>query len=163
MTLTGYESSQSAITTCSIYTFSGKYTSQDFLSKNFTSLPLNHYALTIRYNVGYIGSWSNTDSLRLTLQDDYQSIIHDYSYHCNKTENICSQVGFNSSDCIRIQEYTMAHNSSFLFVNFSSLTSETNPSLQFWGIKELMIVAKLCHDYCFTCYGPDNNNCLSCA
>jgi len=57
----------------------------------------------------------------------------------------------------------MIHNTSSLILNFTSLTSVTDPSIQWWGIKELIISAKLCHSYCSTCYGPNNSNCLSCA
>jgi hypothetical protein len=57
----------------------------------------------------------------------------------------------------------MTHNSSFLFLNFTALTSETDPNVQFWGIKELKVVAKMCHEYCLTCYGASNANCLTCA
>ncbi len=57
----------------------------------------------------------------------------------------------------------MTHNTSYVFLNFSALTSETNPLVQKWGIKELIVTAKMCHGYCETCYGGTNTNCLSCA
>lgn len=69
----------------------------------------------------------------------------------------------NTSDCIRIREYTVTHNSSYVFLNFSALTTESDPTIQFWGIKELYVVGKMCHAYCLTCYGPANSNCLSCS
>jgi len=56
----------------------------------------------------------------------------------------------------------MTHNTSSLNLNFTSLTSVTDPSIQWWGIKELIISAKLCNPYCLTCYGASNSNCLSC-
>jgi len=58
MSLAGYTSTKSSTITCTNYTFSGQYTSNDYLDKNFTNIPLNHYALVIRFNVGYIGAWS---------------------------------------------------------------------------------------------------------
>lgn len=82
MTLAGYTSSQLATRTCSNYTFSGQYTNTDFISKNFTNIPLNHYAVVVRFNVGYIGTWAETDNLRLNLQDSAQSIFYDYKYVC---------------------------------------------------------------------------------
>jgi len=69
MTLFGYTSSQYTPVTCTNYTFSGQYTNSDYIFKNFTNIPLNHYALVVRFNVGYIGTWSNTDYLRLKLED----------------------------------------------------------------------------------------------
>ena len=65
MDLTGYTSSTPTPLTCTNYTFSGQYTSTDFLSKNFTGIPLNHHSLVIRFNVGYLGLWDTTDALRL--------------------------------------------------------------------------------------------------
>ena len=32
-----------------------------------------------------------------------------------------------------------------------------------WGIKELIVAAKLCHPYCETCYDGTSSGCLSCA
>jgi len=82
MSLAGYTSSKLSTTTCTNYTLSGEYTNQDFIYKNFTGIPLNHYQLIIRYNVGYIGTWSSSDYLRLNIQDEWQSIFYDYPYSC---------------------------------------------------------------------------------
>ncbi len=76
---------------------------------------------------------------------------------------INGQVGYNSSDCVRIREYTLTHNTSYLTVKFSALTTEANPAVQFWGIKELFVVTKDCHSYCITCFGALSSQCLSCA
>lgn len=83
MTLFGYTSSQYTPVTCTNYTFSGQYTNSDYIFKNFTNIPLNHYALVVRFNVGYIGTWSNTDYLRLKLEDQLQSVNYDYRYYCD--------------------------------------------------------------------------------
>ena len=90
MSLFGYDSSSLTPHTCTNYTFSGQYTSTDYLSKNFTGIPLNHYALVVRYNVGYLGTWSDTDYLRLNLQDNKQSINYDHHYNCDVVENLCN-------------------------------------------------------------------------
>ena len=55
MSLFGYTSSNPTPLTCSNYTFSGQYISSDYIYKNFTGIPLNHYALVVRFNVGYMG------------------------------------------------------------------------------------------------------------
>lgn len=110
-----------------------------------------------------------------------QIVNHDYYYSCGNgsrytfdnitnittiygnEENINGQVGYNSSDCVRIREYTLTHNTSYLTVKFSALTTEANPAVQFWGIKELFVVTKDCHSYCITCFGGLSSQCLSCA
>lgn len=110
-----------------------------------------------------------------------QIVNHDYYYNCGNgsrytfdnitnittiygnEENINGQVGYNSSDCVRIREYTLTHNTSYLTVKFSALTTEANPAVQFWGIKELFVVTKDCHSYCITCFGGLSSQCLSCA
>ena len=181
MSLAGYSSTQVSPVTCSNYTFSGQYTSADYLFKNFTNIALNHYQIIVRFNVGYVGTWSESDYLRVTLGDSMQIVNHDYYYNCGNgsrytfdnitnittiygnEENINGQVGYNSSDCVRIREYTLTHNTSYLTVKFSALTTEANPAVQFWGIKELFVVTKDCHSYCITCFGGLSSQCLSCA
>jgi len=68
-----------------------------------------------------------------------------------------------TSDCIRIREYNITHNTSSLFVKFSALTTISDPTIQFWGIKELIIASKMCHSYCLTCFGSLNSECMTCA
>ena len=177
MSLTGYTSSQSTPVTCTNYTFSGQYTSADYLFKNYTGIALNHYAIVVRFNVGYIGTWAETDFLRVALTDSYGSVNFDYKYICSSgamdnitnltimdlAENINGEVGYNSTDCIRVKEYTIVHNSSYLAVQWSALTTQSDPTVQFWGIKEVIVATKDCHQYCLTCYGALNTQCLSCA
>lgn len=55
MSLFGYTSSNPTPLTCTNYTFSGQYIASDYIYKNFTGIPLNHYALVVRFNVGYMG------------------------------------------------------------------------------------------------------------
>jgi hypothetical protein len=89
MSLFGYTTSNPTPKTCSNYTFSGEYSSNDYLYKNFTGIPLNHYALVVRFSVGYIGNWTEGDVLELNLQDAGQSVNFAYKYSCEFTENIC--------------------------------------------------------------------------
>lgn len=117
----------------------------------------------VRFSIGYVGAWDTTDYLRLALTDSQQSVNYDYRYFCETPENICGSTAPNSTDCIRIREYTLIHNTSYVHLKFSALTTETDPSVQFWGVKELIVAAKMCHAYCLTCYGASNSNCLSCA
>lgn len=57
MSLTGFTSSKTTPVTCTNYTFSGQYTNSDYLFKNYTGIGLNHYAIVVRFSVGYIGTW----------------------------------------------------------------------------------------------------------
>lgn len=61
MPLTGFTSSKTTPVTCTNYTFSGQYTNQDYLFKNYTTIALNHYAVVIRFSIGYIGTWQISD------------------------------------------------------------------------------------------------------
>jgi hypothetical protein len=82
MSLTGFTSSSPTPVTCSNYTFSGRYASSDYLSKNYTALALNHYAVVIRFNVGFVGAWTDADYLRLAMTDANGATNFDYRYYC---------------------------------------------------------------------------------
>lgn len=41
--------------------------------------------------------------------------------------------------------------------------SESDPTHQFWGIKDLLISARICHPQCKTCFGPTAGECKTCA
>jgi len=69
MSLYGYSSSEPTPVTCTNYMFSGQYTANSYLSKTFSNIPLNHYAVVVRFSVGYLGTWSTLDGLRLNLKD----------------------------------------------------------------------------------------------
>lgn len=61
LSLGGYSTSSLVPVTCDKYTFSGAYVQGGFISKTFNDLPLNHYEVVIRFNVGLIGSWNASD------------------------------------------------------------------------------------------------------
>ena len=65
MSLTGYNYSSPMTRTCGNITFSGQYISSDYLSKNYTGINTEHYELIIRFGIGYMGSWSESDNLQL--------------------------------------------------------------------------------------------------
>ena len=56
----------------------------------------------------------------------------------------------------------VSHNASFLFLNFTALTNETDANVQSWGIKDLIIAVNTCNSFCATCFGPLDSDCLSC-
>lgn len=43
------------------------------------------------------------------------------------------------------------------------MTSQSDPNVQHWGIKDIMIVGKTCHRYCDKCFGESVNECLTCS
>lgn len=83
MSLTGFTSSKSTPVTCTNYTFSGQYTNSDYLFKNYTNIRLNHYAIVIRFSIGYIGSWQTSDQLRVSAVDSTQVVNYDFDYYCS--------------------------------------------------------------------------------
>jgi len=82
MNYIGYQSTQYTSQTCTFYTFSGKYTNLDYIQKTFTNIPLNHYAIVVRFSVGYIGNWANTDQLQFTAGDSISTTNFIYNYSC---------------------------------------------------------------------------------
>lgn len=69
MSLEGYQSSKPESVSCGDYSFSGEYVAGDYLAKKF-KIPESyggHYELTIKFGIGYIGSWSNTDMMSMKI------------------------------------------------------------------------------------------------
>ena len=56
----------------------------------------------------------------------------------NHVEAICNRNG-NRIDCIRDYEFTFAHNTTYLLVNFTSLSNQRDSSIMFWNIFDLSI------------------------
>ena len=69
MDVSNYTTTNASPFLCGNYTFSGQYTANDYLFRNLTGISDNHYELIVRYNVAYIGNWSDTDTLRLHISD----------------------------------------------------------------------------------------------
>ena len=156
LSLGGYSTSSLVPVTCDKYTLSGAYVQGGYISKTFTNLPLNHYEIVIRFNIGYIGSW-NASSDEIYLSAD--STITTFNASCDHSEDLCSGSG---TDCIRIREAIVEHNASSVTLNFTSSIVETNPLVQYWGIKDLIVAVRKCHYQCNTCYGPLSSDCITC-
>lgn len=156
LSLDGFSTSSPALFNCGAFPFSGRYVNTDYIQKNFTGINTEHFELVIRFNVGYFGSWGSSDNLQLEVHDGVSTSYHSWGYSCGQTgtlsdtKNLCSSQG---TDCIKIKEFTIQHNSSYVFLKWSSLTFQNNPNLQSWGIKDVLIVAKTCHRYCDKCFG----------
>lgn len=92
--------------------------------------------------------------------------VDGYSYtwtynYCSRSQTVCSS--FNNTDCMKIYQHIISHNSSNATVRFTSSITETDPLQQYWGIKDLIIGAKMCSSKCATCYGPADADCITCA
>jgi hypothetical protein len=85
MILASYTSSNLSSVTCSVYTLSGQYVDIDYISKNFTNINPSHYQLVIRFSVGYIGTWSATDHLKLVINDGLNVNVQTWAYSCTPT------------------------------------------------------------------------------
>ena len=107
MSITGYETSKPETSTCGAYSLSGKYIKNDYISKKF-SIPNtngNHYQLVIKFVVAYIGSWSTSDKMILTLNSE----VFEENYICGHKSNECSG---SDIDCLKIITKTIDHQSS---------------------------------------------------
>lgn len=157
MSLTGYSSSSLIPQQCSNYTLSGHYITHDYIAKNFTNIPPNHYAIIIRFSIVSIGNWTN-QSITLITNDTYTLNSYSFPYICTDPDDICDQ---GTMDCIKAHDVILPHNTTSLIVNFT--TNYTFIDNQFWGINNLIIAAKLCHPYCLLCFGGNQSQCFSCA
>lgn len=125
----------------------------DYLQKTYeTALP--HYQLTVRFNVAFMGPWSATDQLIVTV--DGNSYYFNYSCTADLIEAVCT-----TGDCIRIREVNRTHESPTAVVRFSSTTIDPKTTKS-WGIKDLMVVSKTCHARCGSCFAATFNDCFSC-
>lgn len=157
MDISSYSTNKPTTQTCSIYTVSGQYTAGDYIQKTFSGIPLNHYQLIVRFGVGYIGTWNYADTMQIKIE----SSTYTWQYgSCSDAQALCSS---SSADCIKIKEYVISHDTSTLALNFTSLISEVDPNVQYWGIKDLVIGIRLCHARCETCFGPNYSDCASCS
>ena len=116
--------------------------SGDYISKTFSNIPLNHYELVVRFGIGFMGTWDAND--KILLKADGTQYSKSY-VGCYQHQPLCFTAG---KDCIKIMSQRIPHSSNSLTLNISSSITEIDPAYQFWGVKDLMIVAKLCHSKC---------------
>ena len=155
--LSTYSSSKPTAQTCDQYTLSGQYVAGDYLQKTFVGIPRNHYQLLIRVSIGYIGTWNSGDQIQLNIDGQ------DYSWgygSCIYAQPLCSLAG---TDCFKTQELLISHDAANLTLTFTSGISQTDPSVQYWGVKDLTIVSKVCSSRCDTCFGPGHADCVTCS
>ena len=94
MNISSFITSYNTIQNCaSIYKLSGKYVDYDYIAKNYTSIPINHYEIVIRFSIGYIGTWNSTDNLNLYVQHSYGALNNPWPYSCSATSLLCSSPG----------------------------------------------------------------------
>lgn len=111
-----------------------------------------HYLLKVRFNLVFMGTWSNSDSIVVMIDGVNQK----FPYTCLETTSICTP-----TDCFRIREANATHTNSTALVRFET-TSTQAKSVAGWGIRDLMVVAKTCHSKCASCFGPNATDCYSC-
>lgn len=162
MSLDGFATNDPNPITCSEFNFSGLYSADSFLSKTYSGVPFNHYAMIIRFNVALMGFWELSDQLRLTVSDGINNYVFDYSPKSNCFDWL-SLCGTNTTDCIGSEQFELKHYTEKITLNFTSLNPENDTSIQAWGIKELIIAAKMCDPACNICFGPRQDQCTECS
>jgi len=89
-----------------------------------------------------MGDWDAHDQILMEVDGTNYS----QSYvGCYQTQPICFT---NGNDCIKIVDKRIPHFSKNVSIKITSSITEVDPAFQFWGIKDLMITAKLCHSKC---------------
>ena len=139
MSLVAYSATKTTPETCGQYQLSGANVANDYISKTFTNLPSNHYEVVIRFNMGTVGNWDGTEQIYVDV--DGTRYAHESS--CGWSMDICS--GYQT-DCIKFKENILPHTHANLTINISTSITEVNPAIKYWGIKDLLVVARLCHD-----------------
>ena len=156
MNISGYSTSKPSSLVCGQYSFSGVYTAGDYISKTFTNIPLNHYELVVRFGVGFMGDWDSHDQILMEID----GVNYSKSYGgCHQPQPVCLT---NGNDCIRIISHSIRHTSTKAHIKITSSISEVDPTYQFWGVKDLLISAKLCDSKCSACFGPSEGECIIC-
>ena len=102
------------------YTLAGLYSNSDTIEGNFTGLSANHWQLLVRFSIGHLYLWNETDQTQIEMTDPSQTITEVQNYTCDSPDDL---TGTNHSDyeCIRIRYYPIQHNSSWLHVKWSAL------------------------------------------
>jgi hypothetical protein len=70
---------------------------------------------------------------------------------------------YNAVDCLQNFEYTFNHNSTFMEMNFSSLSNNRDSTTQFWNLFDIIIATVDCDVACRTCTSNTASSCLSCS
>jgi hypothetical protein len=82
MDYSGYVTTQTIPKVCGNYTFTGTLTANDYLGKNFTGFPANHYAVVVRFSLGHMGNWTEDDTINVQFKDGQQTVNYLIPYYC---------------------------------------------------------------------------------
>lgn len=137
------------------YTYIGNLTgtgNTTFSDSAGCSLP--HYQLRIIVWFILIDNWQGSDILKVTLEGNQTKTQTRNSRQAN--EKACGNGGDNE-DYVRFDQ-TYTHNTSTPY-DIDISTTNTNSK---WGIREVMVLAKLCHPACLSCFGSLASQCTSC-
>ena len=156
------------------YNFYNKLVGDDYMWRTVPVLT-PHYQLSIRFAIAYIGVWgTNNDYIHMHLDDTIQTRDVNLSFNCalttGGTDAICtnhvlsgsSTNAYNGVDCMQTYDFTYNHNTTSMLINLTYPNFERDPTIKFWCLFDIIIVATNCHANCATCYGALNTECFSC-
>jgi len=142
----------------------GPLVKNNYIAKIYTGLGISHYLVTLFYGYGLMGPWSN-NSITTTVTDGngLQTVNPIQGQDCGGT-TIAMTPCFAGIGCFKNNKFPVSHNTDTLIVNFSAVGSSisTSAAIQFWGLKDLIVVVHSCHSTCLTCTNPAFTDCLSC-
>ena len=137
------------------YSYTGNQTGNDVVTYTDTSgVSLPHYQLRIIAWVILIDDWQGQDNVKVTLDGTDSQTQSRNSRQTN--EKTCGNGG-NWEDYVRFDK-TYTHNISTPF----TIDITTTGSNSRWGVKEVVVIARLCHAACLSCFGGLATQCYSC-
>lgn len=151
-------SSSSSITTCGSYMqllggygVSGK---RVYYYKNFTNLP-THTQVRLDFGLLFGDDWNNN---KFKIHADGYSTI--YSRTHSSSSFTTSYCGKSTGDLYIQDSVTVSsHTNSYIAFYFSS-DLDVDATTGWYAINNLRI--SMCDASCYTCNGPNSNNCTSC-
>lgn len=137
------------------YTFYGNMSGPAVIQfQDTVGVLLPHYQLRIIFWTILMDNWGGGDLIKATLEGNQTQT----SNKNNRTasEKTCGNGG-DWDDYVRFDR-TYTHNVSTPY----TIDITTNSSNSKWGVKELIVLAKLCHPACTACFGSFITQCWAC-
>lgn len=99
-------------------------------------------------------NWQGTDMISATLEGNQTKTVSRNSRLTNS--KVCGNNG-DDQEYLRFDQ-NYIHNSS---TTFDVTITTTSPNSK-WGVKQFIVLARLCNMYCASCFGAQINRCYSC-
>ena len=149
--------SPSTTGTCDSYSYYGNFVSdQDTLTvQEFNGINSPHYQVQIMFWTIMIDDWNSDDFIDTTFNGTSQK---QYRNSRTSTEKFCDNNG-NAEDLV-LYSKAFNHNETGVPIDFTIFLD--NSKKENWGVKEIMVLAKLCHTACTSCFGGAATQCWSC-